>query len=167
MSILQITDFDNGRFKIPTNSFQDLDLEDYINKYERYYLPLLFGVELYELFEANLVAGVPTSQRFLDVFNSFLLQSECDYCNSEGMKEMMKGFVYFHYTRDTFTRNTTNGVKQTISENSVSLDTVSADLTTRYNESVNTFSCIQRKMCLDSETYPEYEGLELENVLLI
>ena len=167
MSILQITDFDNGRFKIPTNSFQEMDLEDYINKYELKYLPLLFGVELYELFEADLVAGVPQTPRFEDVFNAFLLQTDCDYCNSEGMKEMMKGFVYFHYTRDTFTRNTTNGVKQTFSENSVSLDTVSADLTTRYNEGVNTFQCIQRKMCDESETYPEYKGLNLENVLFI
>lgn len=167
MSILQPTDFDNGRFKIPTNSFQELDLLEYINRYELQYLPLLFGVELYELFIANLVAGVPTSQRFEDVFNAFLLQNDCDYCNSEGMKEMMKAFIYFHYTRDTFTRNTTNGVKQTFSENSVSLDTVSADLTTRYNEGVKTFDCIQRKMCEESETYPEYEGLNLESVLFI
>ena len=57
-------------------------------------------------------------------------------------------------------------MKQTKSENSISLETVSSDITTRYNNAVETFRCIQRKMC-DEIEYPEYKGVKVEEILPI
>jgi len=165
--ILQISDFSAGRFKIPTTTFQESDLNDFITKYENQYLVELLGVELFNLFVADLVAGVPVDARFVAIFDAFNDQDDCFLCRSEGMKEMMKAFVYFHYVRDTYTRNTTNGVKQQKAENSISLDAVSGDLTTRFNEGVNSYWCIQRRMCDDSTLYPEFNGVNLEKTLFI
>ena len=166
-NIVQLNDFKDGEFRIPKTSGQEDTLQNYLNKYERHYLVRLFGVELYDLFILNLVAGVPSSQRFEDVFNEFVDQDDCLFCDSQGMKLMLEGFIYFHYVRHTFTRNTTNGVKQTKSENSESLETVSADLTTRYNNAVETYRCIQRRMCNNSDIYPEYNGVIVEEILPI
>jgi hypothetical protein len=166
-NIVQTTDFKTGEFRIPKTTFQTETVQKFIDKYERKYLIRLFGRELYDLFIANLVAGVPTSARFLAVFNEFTDENDCGICDSDGMKEMISGFIYFHYVRRTFTRNTTNGVKQTVSENSDSLETVSADLTTRFNDSVNMYECIQKKMCDDPATYPEFNGVLTERILPI
>ena len=165
-NIIQLTDFKNGEFRIPKTSWQEETLQDYLDKYERHYLVRLFGVDLYALFIADLLNGEPTSQRFIDVFNEFVDQDDCEFCDSQGMKLMIQGFIYFHYVRHTFTRNTTNGVKQTKSENSISLETVSSDITTRYNNAVESFRCIQRKMC-DEVEYPEYKGVKVEEILPI
>lgn len=166
-NIVQLLDFKEGEFRIPKTSWQEDTIQLYLNKYERHYLIRLFGFDLYTLFIDNLLLGVPTAQRFIDVFDSFVDQDDCDFCDSQGMKEMIEGFIYFHYVRHTFTRNTTNGVKQTASENAISLETVSADLTTRYNNSVQTFRCIQERMCRKSSIYPEFKGVKVEEILPI
>lgn len=166
-NIVQLDDFKDGEFRIAKNSWQEDTLQRYIDKYERKYLIRMFGRELYDAFIANLVGGVPTSQRFIDVFQEFTDQDDCGFYDSQGMKLMIQGFIYFHYTRHTFTRSTTNGTKQTKSENSDTAETVSADLTTRYNNAVESYDSIQHKMCNDSETYPEYEGIKTEEVFPI
>lgn len=165
--VIQISDFQKGEYRIPTTSFQEDSLQEYIDKYERHYLIRLFGRELYDLFIADLVSGVPQTQRFVDVFNETTFQDDCDFCDSYGIKEMLKGFIYFHYVRHTFTRNTTNGVKQTKSENSDSLQNVSSDLVSRHNGSVRILKCIQRIMCDDATLYPEYKGIIVEPILIL
>jgi len=164
-NIIQLNDFKSGEFRIPKTTWQELTLQSYLDKYERKYLIRLFGRELYDLFIANLVGGVPTSQRFIDVFNEFTDQNDCGFCDSEGMKLMIQGFIYFHYVRRTFTRNTTDGVKQTTAENSVNPDTIFAELSTRFNNAVESFACIQKFMCENSEIYPEYDGVIVEEVI--
>ncbi len=169
-NIVKESDFDAGRFKMPTNTFQEADLQSYIDKYHRHYLIRLFGIVLYDLFIADLdVNGVPQTQRFTDVYVAFTTQTNGEFCDSEGMVEMIKAFIYFHYQRDMVVKATTVGPKRTKSENSVNLDNVSSDLTTRYNEGVNSFDCIQKKMKDDSTTYPEYDGVEddVEKILFI
>lgn len=178
-NIVQITDFKEGEFRIPKTSHQEETLQKYLDRWERHYLIRLFGRELYDAFIANLVSGVPTSQRFVDVFNEFTdqdcdtyildeIDDDCDcFCDSEGMKIMIQGFIYFHYVRHTFTVNTTNGVKQTKSENSESVQTVSADLISRYNGAVQTYRCIQRRMCKNSDVYPEFKGIVVEEIISV
>ena len=165
--ILQISDFQSGRFKIAFNTYQENSLDDYITKYEKKYLPELFGFDLYALFLADLVAGVPASPIYQAVFNEFNNQNDCGICQSEGMKEMMKAFVYFHYERDANVRSTTQGVKQSKGENSVSLDQEASNLATRFNEGVNSYRCIQDYMCENSTDYPDFKGVELDFVLFI
>ena len=166
-NIIQISDFDEGRFEISYNSFQEADLQSFIDLNEVEYLANLLGAELYDLFIADLSAGVPQTQRFIDIYEAFLLQDECDLCQSRGMKEMLKSFIYFHYVRDTYTRQTTNGVKQTTGENSVSLETVAHDFTSKYNKGVDTYRCIQKKICENLDDYPEYKGIKLDYILPI
>ena len=166
MAILTINDFENGRFKIPVNPKQEIDLMDKIQYVEDNYLPKLFGVELYDLFIADLAlptAGEPTDPRFIKLFNSFNYQNSggcADLVRSEGIKQMLKGFVYYLYNRDIVSRITTVGIKKTESENSINMTAISHDITSRFNESVSTYKAIQFYICeTDDFDYPEYNGV--------
>ena len=165
--ILTINDFDNGRYQIPTNPKQDADLMACIQYVEDCYLPKLFGVELYELFLADLslpVEGEPTEPRFVKIFNAFNYQSDdscSEFIRSEGIKEMLKGIVYYHYVRDEPTRVTTVGIKRTESDNSMNVTAIWHDITSRFNQSVVTYKAIQYYICHGTEfEYTEYKGIE-------
>ena len=163
MAILQETDFDNGRFELPTNTFQETSLTDYIDRVEAYYLPRLFGVELYDLFIADLSVGTPqtpSDPRFTQVFNAFNDQTDDCLTQSEGMIVMLKGFVYYLYVRDRVTRVTTDGIKVTTGENADNVTGIGHDLNSRYNEAIETYKVIQNYMLnVDDATYPEFEGV--------
>lgn len=167
--VIKIVDFDDGRFQIPTNTFQDDSFQDYIDKYERHYLIRLLGVSLYNSFISDLDGqGVPQNPDYTYFFDSFVDETNGENCESQGIKEMLKGFIYFHYYRDTIVRLTTTGPKRDKGENSENLDKVALDYVTRYNEGVESFDCIQRFICSDSTTYPTYNGWDdVEKVLFI
>jgi hypothetical protein len=162
MAILQVSDFASGRYKIPVKTNQDAGLTEKIDFVENTYLPRLFGVELYDLFIADLagVPGVPVSARFLQVFNPFNDQTNDCLTQSEGMKVMLEGLVYYLYIRDRVTRVTTDGVKVTTGENSDNVTAIGHDITSRYNEAIQNYQTIQNYMLnVDPDTYPEFEGV--------
>lgn len=169
MSILSPTsDFSTGRYIIPLNPTQTVDLQVQIDYVENYYLKRLFGLELYDLFVIDLalpVAGDPTTPRFIKVFNPFDEQDNCSIYSSEGIKEMLKGLTYFYYLRDLNKKVTTSGTAITNSANSENISSLWANCTSRYNEAVDTYCAIQYYMCsVDSANYPEYEGVSIKKV---
>lgn len=166
MAILTVSDFDNGRYKIPTNNSTEIDLMQTITDVEECYLPKLLGVELYDLFIIDLaapIAGEPTEPRFVKIYNAFNYQ-ETGGCakivQSKGIKEMLKAFVYYLYTRDIQSRITTVGIKQTESDNSINFSAIMHDITSRYNDGVATYKAIQYYICENDEfEYTEFEGV--------
>ena len=163
MSIIQVTDFANGKFIIPTNPMQTTDLQTYIDDAQRSFLVQLLGVELYDLFIADLVNNVPQSARFIKIFDPFNDQTNDVLTISDGMKEMLKGFVYYLYLRDLVNRATTTGLTKSLPENADNVSGVWYDLNRRYNESVETYKVIQNYMLVLYPTnYNEYEGVNLD-----
>jgi len=163
MAILQESDFESGRFELPTNTYQEQSLTDYIDRVEAYYLPRLFGVELYDLFIADLSVGThqtTSDTRFVKVFENFNDQTDGILTQSKGMKVMLQGLVYYLYIRDRITVVTTDGIQNTASENATPVTGIGHDLNSRYNESIETYKVIQNYMlCVDTDTYPEFEGI--------
>ncbi len=169
MSILKTTDFDSGRYKLSINPNQETDLQIHIDYVENYYLKRMFGIELYDLFILDLLApvvGEPTDPRFIKVFNAFDYQddNDCIY-SSEGIKEMLKGLTYFYYLRDLNNKVATTGTIETVSANSENVSALWANVTSRYNEAVETYRVIGCYMFdFDSVTYPEYKGVGINIV---
>ena len=163
MAILETSNFDNGRFELPTNSYQEDSLENCIDRVESEYLPRLFGVELYNLFIADLTPSTPQtpqSARFIKLFEPFIDQTDDCYTRSEGMIEMLKGLVYYLYVRDNVTQFTTVGTKKTTSENATNITAHGQDITSRYNEGIQIYKVIQNYMLnVDPNTYPEFKGI--------
>lgn len=160
-NILDIADFDSGKSEINYNSYQEVNLQAYIDRYEKEYLIELLGVTEYNAFIADLVSGVPQSAKYLVIYNS--LAVEINSCNitTNGMKEMLKGFIYFHYVRDNMVNQTTVGSKQTESENSKNISATSAFIQSRFNDSVDDFKNIQYYIEENDGDYTDYNGQKI------
>lgn len=159
------TDF-TGYHKISTNNFTQAELTSYITKYESVYLKELMGVALYNLFVASISSGLPTGV-YLTIYNAFSEDSES--CSnkiliSDGMKEMLKGFVFFEYTRNQPIENTTVGNVKNVNENSEVVNGWKAGITEKYNRAIDTYKAIQSYIEENLTDYPTYNGVEKEKI---
>ena len=165
MSFITSSEFAN-RYDIPLNPDQVGVITEYINRVENEYLPMLLGVELYELFLADYNATVTGSfvdARFQFIHDSFTHQDNGCFVMSHGIKDMLLGFTYFLYIRDRVTRIETVGIARIDGDTSHSVTALQHDIHSRYNDAVITFGAIQDYICFVApEDYPEYCGITIE-----
>jgi hypothetical protein len=147
---LEVSDF-TGKFQLHTGMYDQSKLESYIERYEKKYLVQLFGVELYNDFMGDIDAGMPQSPNFIKIFNPF--NEQIDMLNiamSEGILDMLKGFIYFEYAKDLINQMTPFGNVAQQSENSSVVTPLYSMMYARYNESVKTYRAIQTYMIYNS-----------------
>jgi hypothetical protein len=167
------TDFNKGEIRIATSTATQVDLNIFIDTAEVEVLQELFGFELYELFVADLVDGVPQTQRFIDVFDAFYDDTDavagwcCGSSRSEGIKKMLMRFIYFEFTREQHIQNTSTGPIKPDRNNAISATGPEIGLITKYNKGVGSYQAIARKMILDRTTYPEYKGISKSKTISI
>lgn len=160
MSITQTTEYIN-RFAISQNKYDTTDLQAYIDEYEKEYLIDLLGKDLYDLFVADLVAGVPQTARFIAIYDEIYLdEGVClDKATiSRGIPTMLKDFVYFEYTREQQNKNTITGNVKASNENSVKANNSATRMRKLYNKGVDSVNVIAEYIVDNSATYPEYKG---------
>jgi hypothetical protein len=152
--IVSIQDF-TGKYQVSTGMYDQARLQDYINRYEPRYLKQLFGVSLYNDFQSDLFQNVPLSPNFLTLFNP--LSEDMGYnfyyfngiyegvnqIDSEGIKEMLKGFIYFEYVKDLSNQITPIGLVKPDNENSTVANTLFSMMYTRYNEAIRSYNSIR------------------------
>ena len=164
MGLITIQDFKKGKFELHTGMYAQASIQDYIDRYEKKYLIMLLGVTLYDEFEADLVVGggsVPTEARFLKIFNSFGMDNFGGVLYSEGILEMLKGFIYFEYVKDLTNQMTPNGNVIPVGENSQNGTTLYSMMYARYNESCLTYKVIQHFINFGNEfDYSGFSGNE-------
>lgn len=141
---LTVQDF-TGKYQLSTGMYDVAKLQDYIDKYEKRYLIELFGAKLYDEFISDLdVSNVPQSPNFLMVYNPFYENVTLrQLIISEGIIEMLKGFVYFEYSKDLINQMTPYGNVRPISENSEPVSTLYSMIYARYNEAIKSYRAIQ------------------------
>lgn len=166
MSILNITfsDFGKGKFELHGGIYEQPKIQFYIDKFEKRYLLKLFGAELFGLFESDLVNFLPQTQRFIDVFDSFDYDDGCQIVSSDGIIEMLKGFIYFEYVRDLISQMSVNGNVRPVGENSETIGMFETTLLTRYNDAVINFQNIRKFMCDNSSDYREFNGINVQTI---
>ena len=150
---VKISDF-VGKYELHTGMYDQAKLQEYIDIYEKRYLIELFGAELYNDFMADLSPSIsnplPQSPNFIFVFNPFyenvMLHT---IIQSEGIKRMLKGFIYFEYLKDTTNQMTPNGVVIPSNENSTTASTLYTMMYARYNEAMRSFRAIQTHITLN------------------
>ena len=158
--ILQPSDF-IGKYKIVKNGYTQSDLQDFIDIYESQYLKKLLGCELYALFIADLVSGVPQTPIYLTIFNPICEDYNCSIIESNGMKEMLKALIYFEYGRDSDNDITMSGNTRSSSDNSTKPTQITAGLYKFYNRGINSYCGIQELIHRNSTDYPTYNGQTL------
>ena len=161
MSILNITpqSFKSAPIYIAFNKHTEDDLQQYIDKWEVDYLQDMLGCELYDLFVADLVAGVPQTQIYIDIFSPFCTDDLCRRLRSEGIVMMVEKFIFWKYIRDQKVKNTSTG--NIVNSNEVSRESEFSEgrLYTTYNEGINSYDAIQWYICDNMFDYPTFKGL--------
>lgn len=160
MSIVLSTDFATGTIKIAQDQYTEADVTAYITMYEPVYLRKMFGKELYDLFNSDLTGTpqIPQAARFTAVFNAFDEIIDEELVVSDGIKQMLKGFIYYEFVRKQPFPNTINGNTRNESEASQKSPGNSVMLIEEvHNTAVRTFDAIRTRIADDSDTYPEYD----------
>jgi hypothetical protein len=143
-----------GKYELSQGMYNTGPLLEYIEKYEKRYLLDLLGAELYKLLEADSLGPAdPIEPRFLVIFNSLLYDYGVNVYESGGIKEMLKGFIYFEFLRDTISQATINGNVRPVGENSAENSTLYSTIWVRYNEGVKSYQAIQKYIFLNPENY--------------
>lgn len=170
MGILTINDFPKGKYELHTGMYTQARIEDYIERYEKRYLIELFGKELHDEFIADLTlgGGTPTEARFIKLWEE--LSIDCPgglvfgyhlrkgVIHSEGIKEMLKGFIYYEYIQDTVNQMSSIGNTVPVGENSEKATTLYTTMYGRYNEAVKSWRTIQYCICKNIIDYPNFSG---------
>lgn len=164
--ILTTEDFKTAPFELTLDPNQEVDLSVLIQEVEDDYLPILFGLELYNLFIADLalpVEGEPTAARFIKVFEPLNDQTDDILIRSEGIKYMLKSLTYFEYVRLLPLKVVTTGIKKTESNNATNVTAVKFDLIRRYNKGIEILKTLQYYMLdVNPDDYPEFKGVEIK-----
>jgi len=150
-------DFNVGKYELSTGIYDLPKLQSYIDKYEKKYLVQLLGVDLYADFIANQLLP-----KYVKIFDP--LEEDHDFCIiwSDGMTEMLKGFIYFEYGKDLINQMTPAGNVQPVGENSNVVSTLYSMIYARYNEGVGTYRAIQHYVVLNRSDYSEFNGIGKE-----
>lgn len=152
MNFLTPSDF-IGKYELHKGLYDTSKIEDYIIKFEPRYLMQLLGVELYNEFIGDIDWQLkePKSPNFQIIFNPLYEDINLyQLIESDGMLEMLKGFVYFEYSKDQMMQQTTFGGVQQKSENSKVLNSLQTLIYNRYNESIKTYRAIQDWILLNT-----------------
>jgi hypothetical protein len=145
MYYLTPNDF-QGKFQLHTGMYTNSTIQDYIDRYEPLYLMQLFGAKMFDEFVADMgVLNIPISPNFQFVFNPFHENYAFrSLIVSNGIIDMLKGFIYFEYCKDLTNQMTINGNVRPVGENSGDISTLYSMMFTRYNESIRTYRAIQQ-----------------------
>ena len=155
MSIVVKSDF-TGEYLIAQDQYSNID--SYIVKYEKKYLTMLLGADLYALFIADLTPTspqVPQTQRFIDLFESFFTDEYNCVVSSDGIRKMLIQFIYFHALRDNLNFKSTTGTVRMKNENSSESMYNGYNLVESYNEGVCNAKSIQWFIGENKDIYPE------------
>jgi hypothetical protein len=153
--ILIPSDF-NGKHKISQDCYSELTA--YINKYEPIYLIALLGVPLFRLFKDDLneVTRLPNTERFEAIVNPIYERTGI----SEGLSEMLKGFVFWEYVKDNKFKVTESGVHVSTSDISRNASFTEFNIYGYYNDSVRNYKAIRNYIKANETIYPEFEGVD-------
>jgi hypothetical protein len=121
-NVLNITyaDFGKGKWELATGIYEQQKINGYIDLYTNRLLAELLGVDLYNLFVADLdpITFVPQDPVYLAIYNAFMHEGgNCNIIISDGMVDMIKGFIYFEYLKDQINQVWVSGNVAPVGEN--------------------------------------------------
>jgi len=157
--IVKPTDF-IGKYSISQSSFDVTKLQAFIDKYEKKYLIDLLGVTIADLLYADIAASTflpPVTAKYSTIFNLMATDVPIEI-RSNGIKEMLLGFIYWDYCINNPVKNTSTGFVVASNEVSNLIDWNSTPIYSNYNEAVNTYRNIQIYVCNNSTDYFDFNG---------
>lgn len=147
-----------GRYELALDKFNVDKIDYYIDKYEKKYLIQLLGVDLYNLFIDDLdVNNEPVTSKYITIYEALNYDNNGSIITSDGIKEMLLGFIFYHYTNDNTQLQTPIGTTSAKAENSNVLGANYNNIT-RFNDCVASFRSIQQYIEDNISDYAAYNG---------
>lgn len=147
-----------GKYALATSTKGNDNIDVYIAEYEEQILIDLLGLELFELFKADVDSGTkkPVTPIYLTLYDKLNFNLCDQLLTSFGIKNILLSIIYFYYVRDNPIKQTVNGPVEIQTEVSQKVD--KSFLYLRYNEGIISYTVIQR-YCLDkTDVYPTFKG---------
>ena len=164
--LVSSTDF-TGYYKLPINTRNTSELNEVISLKERLYLNKVLGVDLAQLFIDDLTNQVPVTQIYLDIYNAIQIDYQSSVIQNNGMKEMIKGFIYAEFIDKQEKQQTTVGAKHNDSANAQMVGAQGGRMQEMFNEAVNSSQVIQHYINTNWASYPDYNGQEINFALWV
>jgi len=184
MGLLTTDDFSNGFFKLLLDKFGKIRLEQYLIEFDDdQFLAPLFGKDEYAKYKADLDGNfIPQTAPYTTVFNALCDEVDpCDYicklrydhgklnheCKelliSKGIKDMLKGFVYYNYLYDPKAQQTPVGVAilDSANSNAATDDQIASEAEARWNRSIHTYRSIQKYIAANETDFPDFAGFPM------
>lgn len=161
--IITVSDFlsSAGKLAIAQDNVAATKITSYILRYEEQYLIDLLGVELFNLFKADIASppNPPASPIYAALYDPIRQDDGTCIRISRGMKDMVMGFLWWEYMRDAKFRQALTGMFVDKSENSREAPFDEYNIYGRYNESIESYQTIQWYIKKDTaNAYPTYNG---------
>jgi hypothetical protein len=160
-----------GHFRIAINKHETDTLQSFIDRFEKIYLTDLFGPTIYTAFKADLNPAnpnTPNNTPFTTIFDFFQITDSCGQTfNCNGLLDMLKGFIYYHWNAENWLKKTASGTVVIDSENSTVRNSATIGLANYWNDAVMNYDLIQLYICQNIElfeTAPEikFTGIQKE-----
>jgi len=151
-------DFSKGILRLPSTQANDIDLQTVIDRVEPDILQKMLGCALYELFIEDYNTDPEnefSEERFKKIYDKFCQDDDCGIVQSEGIKEMLKYFIYVDYVNNFPVQVVDKGIVRVNAENSENATQQQMGLPLTYNKGVDTYAAIQWFMCENEADYPE------------
>lgn len=158
--IVQISDF-KGEYAITMNAFSGTHLQSFIDKYELIYLRDLLGIDLSDALYTDITTPftAPSNVIYSKIFNKLAYDKDYRQIVSNGIKEMLVGFMFFEYTRFQQIQNTITGNIQANNEVSTPASWGQTSVYNNYNKAIDTYRSIQYYVCENTTDYPLFNGI--------
>lgn len=147
-----------GKFAI-TKAFNDGNskIQDYIDVYEQKYMNELFGAACFQDFLTNI--AVEKYAKLLDPLSEDI---STGLVISEGIKSMLKYYIYAHYKAGDLGIATANGQIDVSPEAGKMQTQNDSNILNFYNQGTRTFVAIQKYIRANKSDYPLFKGKHKE-----
>jgi hypothetical protein len=111
-------------------------------------------------FIADLVNGVPVDTDYLTIYNVLEYQDEVHLFQSNGIKDILKTCVFYHFISEKAVNDSQSGVLKTESEvgRAVSFDNTHRAAEIRFNGMLPSWESVQKYCYEHSDIYPDFKG---------
>lgn len=147
-----------GKFAI-SKAFNDgtSKIQDYIDVYEQKYMNQLLGAACYTDFTTNI-----TLEKYAKLLDPLSEDISTGLIISEGIKSMLKYYIYSHYKAGDLGVATANGQVDVVPEGGKMQSQNDSNILNFYNQGTKTYVAIQKYIRANKSDYPLFKGIHKE-----
>lgn len=164
LPVVNISDF-IGFHAIARNARdENITLQQFIDRHQKFILYDLLGKVLADLYIEDLDEGEPQTAIYETIHEELIYTSGTLEMKSRGIKEILKGIIFYFYVSETLAEHGQSGVEKVLAEASVlqGFENGTRFAEKRWNDIIESWETIQAYCRANPEDYPDFNGKEIK-----